>query len=87
MLAFSICPLFLHVKNNLWSQAKKASQKSTRSHIFWRVLFVMEFVRLIGMAGFIRGRLDRLLDKKFIENQLAWMNVKTLDDLDEKSRA
>ena len=87
MLAISICPLFLHVKNNLWSQAKKASLKSTRSHIFWRVLFVMEFVRLIGIAGFIRGRLDRLLDKKFIEKQFVWMGIKTLDDLDEKNRA
>ena len=79
--------LFLHIKNNLWSQAKKASQKSTRSHIFWRVLFVMEFVRLIGIAGFIRGRLDRLLNKKFIESHFVWMGVKTLDDLDEKNRA
>lgn len=87
MLFFSICPLFLHVKNNLWSQAKKASQKVTSPHVFWRILFVMEFVRFIGIAGFIRGRLDRLLDKKFIENQFLWMGVNTLDDLNEKYRA
>ena len=47
----------------------------------------MEFVRLMGIAGFIRGRLDRLLDKKFIENQFVWMGVKTVDDLEEKNRA
>ncbi len=87
MLIFSVYPLYRHIKNNLWSQAKKASQKSTRPHIFWKVLLVMEFVRLIGIAGFIRGRFDRFLNKQFIENQLQWMGVKTLDELDEKYRA
>ena len=87
MIVFSMYPLFLHIKNNLWFQAKKASRKSTHPHIFWRVLLVMEFVRLMGIAGFIRGRLDRLLDKKFIENQFVWMGVKTVDDLEEKNRA
>ena len=47
----------------------------------------MEFIRLMGIAGFIGGRLVRLLDKKFIDNQFVWMGVKTLDDLDEKNRA
>jgi len=86
-VSFSLYPLFSHVKNNLWSQAKKASQKSSRPHVFWRVLLVMEFIRLMGIAGFIGGRLVRLLDKKFIDNQFVWMGVKTLDDLDEKNRA
>jgi len=87
MLVFSLYPLFLHIRNNLWSQAKKASQKSTYTHIFWRILFVMEFVRLMGIAGFIRGRLDRWFNKQFIDNQLQWMGIKTLDDLEEKYRA
>ena len=87
MLVISSCPLFLYIKNNLWSQAKKASRKSAHPHSFWRVLLVMEFVRLIGIAGFIRGRLDRLLNNKFIERQFVWMGVKTLDYLDEKNRA
>jgi len=71
----------------LWSQAKKASQKSNRPNIFWRVLLVMEFVRLMGIVGFIRGRLDRYLNKHYIENQMQWMGIKTLDDLKEKYRA
>jgi len=87
ILVFSMVPLFMHIKNNLWSQAKKASQKSNRPNIFWRVLLVMEFVRLIGIIGFVRGRMDRCLNKNYIENQMQWMGIKTLDDLEEKYRA
>ncbi len=87
MMVFSIYPMYLHIKNNLWSQAKKATRKSNRPNIFWRVLLVMEFVRLMGIVGFIRGRLDRYLNKHYIENQMQWMGIKTLDDLEENYRA
>jgi len=41
----------------------------------------MEFVRLVGIAGFLVGRWDRLTSKKYMESQQAWMGLGPLDEL------
>lgn len=87
LAVLAIFPLLSHTKNNLWPQAKRANEKSKIPFIKWRVLLVMEFVRVIGILGFIRGRLDRVIDKSFISQQQNWMQVNTLDDLDPKYHA
>lgn len=71
----------LHVKRHLWSHAQEAAAGSTDRWAFWRVLGVMEFVRVVNMAGFIAGRWDRSRDPSFIANQLAYMGVTSADEV------
>lgn len=81
-LAFlALIPLYSHIKKNLWKQAVKAKNHSTRSFITIRVLLVMEFTRIIGIWGFLRGRLDRIIDKTYVTEQQKWMGVKSLDEI------
>lgn len=70
-----------HVKRHLWGQAQVATQRSTTPGMRWRVLAIMELMRLAGMAGFLAGRWDRWRDPSFIAEQRAWMGVDSLDDL------
>lgn len=65
----------VHVRSNFWRQARYAQDKSGDRSIFWRVLVIMEFVRLAGMAGFIAGRWDRSRDPSFVKAQRAWMGA------------
>ena len=81
LMLFSLYPLSQHVRQNLLPQAKRAAEKNNRPEMKWYVLAVMEFVRLVGMAGFLVGRLDRLTSKKYMERQKAWMGVGSLDEL------
>ena len=48
----------------------------------WYIVSVMEFVRLVGMAGFLAGRWDRLISSKHADSQRAWMGVGSLDELE-----
>lgn len=82
LVMLSALPLFYHIKNNLWKQAEKAGKKTNSILMQYYVLLVMEFVRIIGMLGFIRGRLDRILDKRFLESQVNWMGIQSLDEID-----
>ena len=81
LLPLTVVPIFVHVRRNLWSQAAKAAAVSGKARMRWRVLLVMEFVRLAGLWGFFRGRLDRLLDRSFAGNQMDWMGIASLDEL------
>jgi len=76
----SLFPTYSHIKHNLLPQAKKAGEVSSDKHMLYRVLLIMEYVRLVGMAGFLRGRLDRMLDRSFKENQIAWMGISSIDE-------
>lgn len=76
----SILALVWHIRRHLWDQAKAATLGRDDGHMRWRVLLVMEWVRLSGMAGFIMGRLDRIRDPMFIQAQEAWMGMSTVED-------
>lgn len=70
-----------HVYRHLWHQASRATMdRGWRMRL--RVLAVMEFVRLVNLYGFLRGRWDRRVDPQYVERQMAYMGVATVDDLD-----
>ncbi len=81
LMLLSLYPLSQHLRHNLLPQAERAAQKSERAAMKWRVLSVMEFVRLVGMAGFLLGRLDRLRDAKYSDSLKQWMGIGSLDEL------
>jgi glycosyltransferase involved in cell wall biosynthesis len=81
LMFLSLYPLSQHLRHNLLPQAERAAQKNERARMKWRVLSVMEFVRLVGMAGFLLGRLDRIKDRKYSDSQKQWMGVGSLDEL------
>lgn len=73
--------LALHIRRHLWPQACIASTRSTYSGMRWRVVGIMELVRLVGMTGFLAGRYDRWRDPRFVQAQIDWMGVASLDDV------
>jgi glycosyltransferase involved in cell wall biosynthesis len=79
LAVLSVYPAYIHLKYNLWPQAKRASDFNNTPGIAYRVLLVMEFVRLAGMAGYLRGKLDRLIHPSFRLNQKKWMGVDSLE--------
>ena len=81
LMLLALYPLSQHVRQNLLPQAKRAAEKNNRPEMKGYVLAVMEFVRLVGIAGFLVGRWDRLTSKKYMESQQAWMGVGSLDEL------
>jgi hypothetical protein len=81
LMLLSLYPLSQHLRRNLLPQARQAAEKSDRPGMKCYVLVVMEFVRLVNIAGFLTGRLDRLISKKYRESQQAWMGVGSLDEL------
>lgn len=78
--------LVLHVKRHLWEKARRAQLDSGEKGMFWRVLVLMEFVRIAGLVGFVYGRIDRLTDRSFIKRQRAWMGVDSVDRLPARLR-
>jgi len=70
-----------HVRKNYWRQARQAQRRTGKASMLWRVLGIMEFVRIAGICGFIAGRYDRLRDPSFIEAQRAWMGTDTVKHL------
>ena len=70
-----------HVYLRLWPQARIATAgKGWRMRL--HVLAVMEFVRIVSLYGFLRGRWDRLSDPSYISRQTIYMGVASVDDLD-----
>lgn len=76
----SVLALSWHIRHHLWAQASEVTLGRGDRHMLWRVLLVMEWVRLSGMAGFIAGRVDRVRDPTFIQAQEAWMDSCTVED-------
>jgi arylsulfatase A-like enzyme len=90
LLASVIHPLFLllalglfgwHVRRHLWSQAAATTQPNDWG-MRLRVLAVMEFVRVVNLYGFLLGRRDRKRDPSYIQRQIDYMGVASVDDLD-----
>lgn len=77
----SIYPAYIHIRHNLWPQAHRSSKTSDTPGTAYRVLLVMEYVRMVGMAGYVRGRLDRLLNPSFRQKQKAWMGSDSVENL------
>jgi arylsulfatase A-like enzyme/glycosyltransferase involved in cell wall biosynthesis len=70
-----------HVYQRLWPQAlKTTADKGWRVRL--RVLAVMEYVRIVNLYGFLRGRWDRLSNPSYISLQTDYMGVASVDDLD-----
>jgi glycosyltransferase involved in cell wall biosynthesis len=80
-LVASAAVLALHVRRHLWTQAERGWQNSGRLTTLFRVMALMEWVRLSGLAGFLHGRLDRIRDPAMIERQQQWMGVASVEDL------
>jgi arylsulfatase A-like enzyme/glycosyltransferase involved in cell wall biosynthesis len=70
-----------HVRRHLWPQAVATTEPGD-----WkmrvRVLAVMEFVRLVNMYGFLLGRRDRRRDPSFVQRQVDYMGIASVDSLD-----
>ena len=81
LILLAAYPLTKHIRLNLMPQATQAAKKIDRPVMKWYILSVMEFVRLVGMAGFLAGRWDRMTNNKYAESQKAWMGVGSLDEL------
>ncbi len=72
----------LHVYQHLWDQAARASSASSSGkNMRWRVMLVMEYVRVINIFGFLVGRWDRLTNSHFAERQLTWMGVSSVSEI------
>lgn len=81
LLLITLLVIARHIQVHLWSQAT-ASTAGDGWPMRLRVLAVMEFVRLVNLYGFILGRLDRKREPEFVEKQIAYMGVASVDDLD-----
>lgn len=90
LIAGILHPLFLlialglfgwHVRRHLWPQAVATTEPGDWK-MRLRVLTVMEFVRLVNLYGFLLGRRDRQRDPSFVQRQMDYMGVATVDSLD-----
>jgi arylsulfatase A-like enzyme/glycosyltransferase involved in cell wall biosynthesis len=81
LLAGALAVAAWHVHRYLWPQALKTT--AGRGLLMrLRVLAVMEFVRIVNLYGFLRGRWDRLSDPSYISRQTNYMGVASVGDLD-----
>lgn len=78
-LLVSLVVFSRHVATNLIPQARASAAGDTAT--FLRVLTVMEFVRLVNIIGYLRGRADRIVDRRFITEQVRYMGIDCADDL------
>jgi len=90
LLAGVLHPLFIlvalglfgwHVRQHLWPQAVATTDPNDWK-MRLRVLAVMEFVRLVNLYGFLLGRRDRQRDPSYVQRQVDYMGVATVDSLD-----
>ena len=71
----------MHLHKHLWPQVR-ATTPPEEWLMRLRVLAVMEFVRLVSLYGFLRGRMDRESDPSYIRQQVEYMGIASVDDLD-----
>ncbi len=69
-----------HVRHHLWPQVI-ATTPSREWLMRLRVLSVMEFVRVVSLYGALLGFLDRQRDPTYVQRQVAYMGVSSVDDL------
>lgn len=73
--------MWWHVRSHLWPQAVRATAGRPR-RLRYLTVAVMEFVRLVSMYGFLRGRWDRLRDDRFVASQQRYMGVRSVQELE-----
>ena len=71
--AVTVGAIAYHIRQHLWGQARRAVDVSGKSEMFWRVLAVMEWVRLASLLGFLTGRMDRIRNPMYRGAQVEWM--------------
>jgi arylsulfatase A-like enzyme/glycosyltransferase involved in cell wall biosynthesis len=81
LLAAALAVAAWHVYRHLWTQARNTTAGKGRV-MRLRVLAVMEFVRIVNLYGFLRGRWDRLTDPSYISRQTEYMGIASVDELD-----
>ncbi|MHB1083822.1 MAG: glycosyltransferase [Thiobacillus sp.] len=69
-----------HIRRYLWPQACIAAVRSRDPSMRWRVVAIMEWVRIVGMAGFLAGRYDRWRNPHFVQAQIDWMGKPSVDE-------
>lgn len=76
---FVLCGM--HLNKHLWPQVRATTPPDD-----WvmrlRVLAVMEFVRLVSLYGFLHGRMDREADPGYRRQQIEYMGIDSVEDLD-----
>ncbi len=77
----SLGVIAVHVRRHLWAQAARGWRETGRLATLLRVLALMEWVRLAGIVGFLRGRLDRWTDPGIAARQREWMGVASVEEL------
>lgn len=70
-----------HIRRHLWRQVIASTPTDTPG-MRLRVLAIMEFVRVVSIYGFLRGRLDRLTDPSYEKRQIDYMGVSSVRNLD-----
>lgn len=78
LMLLSILPVIQHVRHDLLPHAIRAEEKSGRKGLRWYIVLVMAFVRLVSITGFLSGRIDRIVDRKYIRDQKNWMGTSRL---------
>lgn len=79
-----IVALFFIIKyftNVLKKQTIFALEKSRNWSIAFRVPFILELIRIVGLAGFLRGNIDRFLKPEMVKKQMAWMDRESVKNL------
>lgn len=84
--SLGVATLALHIRRYLWPQACIAATRSDTPGMRWRVVAIMELVRIVGMAGFLAGRYDRWSKPSFVQAQKDWMGAASLDDTPTESK-
>lgn len=69
-----------HIGIRLWPQVD-ATTPPDDWRMRLRVLAVMEFVRMVNLYGFLRGRWDRISDPNYIHQLTQYMGVASVDAL------
>jgi len=77
----AVATLGWHIRRHLWPQAKTTTEGQPWQ-MRYRVLAIMEFVRLVSMYGYLLGRWDRAHDSSFIDNQKRYMTVESVEELE-----
>lgn len=79
-----IVALFFIIKyftNVLKKQTIFALEKSRNLSVAFRVPFILEVIRLVGIAGFIRGNIDRIVKPEMVRKQRSWMGHESVKNL------
>lgn len=70
-----------HLQKRMWPQVVSTTPPNDWG-MRMRVMAIMEFVRIVNLYGFLRGRWDRKFDPSYIHHQTEYMGVGSVDEID-----